>query len=168
MITSRLKKLTAAGLVLLLTVTLTACDKGRDNSDNSNNNTGGNQTASREITIDLDLVEMGHELAHAESANVFENPHEYIGKVFRIRGVFESTHWEEEDYYFHDIVLDGSDDYPAKYYEIFLVPGRNGETLPYPEEGEYVELIGTFEIYEYAEHDLPRLVVTEYTVLSNE
>jgi hypothetical protein len=110
-------------------------------------------------TIDIDLTAFSTTMAYSVMTDVFTNPDEYIGKVFKTNGVYEPYFFEATGREHSLITVEGPPGCCPKLLEVKW----DGE---FPEDFAEVQVTGVFGIYEEAGYVLPYLQVDTLTVLA--
>jgi len=90
----------------------------------------------------IDIVEMSETLVGATMLNIINEPERYMGKTIRVAGTYQPFYWDEEDRYFHDLVIESQAGCCPKILEFIL----NDED--YPMVGTMIELVGIYSSYE--------------------
>ena len=91
--------------------------------------------------IDVDLTELSSTMVYSEVYNIMSSPEDYIGKTMKVRGMYYS--WYSDD---------GTVSYPACVIQDATACCQQGiefvlDSGDYPEEGDEVTVIGTFDSY---------------------
>lgn len=102
--------------------------------------------------VDIDLTVMSSAMVYAEVFDMMEKPHDYIGKVVKMRGTYGSYHDTVNDVYYFACVIEDATACCAQGIEFVLT---DEYTYPddYPEEGGEVTVVGTFDTYMEGEYE---------------
>jgi len=111
--------------------------------------------------IVIDIVAMSETLAGATMLNILNEPERYVGKTIRVAGTYQPFYWDEEDRYFHDLIVESQAGCCPKILE-FILSGDD-----YPMAGAMIELVGIYSSYELDGQILYYLAVNEMNVLDN-
>lgn len=95
-------------------------------------------------TCDIDLTKMNSTMVYAEVNNMLMNPDEYIGKTVRMQGTFNSFEAQERNYY--ACIIADATACCAQGIEFVLEKQRKYPD-EYPESGDEITVLGTFETY---------------------
>lgn len=141
-----------------------------DNDTLSQKNTSKNEEALPSLQIhdtppmtvtEGDVIEIKEKLFIAQTNDIYINPEDYLGKTLKYEGIFIPFFWEEtgETYYYVIRYGPGCCGFDANAgFEVIW----DGD---WPEENDWVEVIGVLEMYEEDGWKLLRLSLTEMTVL---
>lgn len=97
--------------------------------------------------VDYDLTTMSSDMVYATVYQMMIDPDAYIGKTFRMDGLYYSTYYEPTAQYYHYCIIQDATACCAQGLE--FVWGDGGHVYPdeYPEENTVVVVQGVFETY---------------------
>lgn len=132
-----MKKFMSLVILVLVSVTLTACGGSADGKEIS---------ASSNIKIDTDLSLLSNTMVTSELFNMITKPEDYNGKTVKISGQFSAIEKTTKDYSFA-VIIAGADACCSQGVEFVMK-----EDLKYPDDypllGAGITVVGTFETYE--------------------
>lgn len=155
-----MKKVLSFLLVICMLFALSACGSkdgengatGNPSNSQQNNSGTGSQTTQK---IDVDLTQLSSTMVYSEVYNMMYTPENYIGKTVKMNGAFAL--------YYQQLDENGQPDfnYPIYYACViadatsccsqgleFVLNGDYSYPDDYPELGEDITVVGTFETYE--------------------
>lgn len=148
-------------LLILLLCSLCAC--GMDNRSNSKEAVEDSNSNS---TIDVDLTALSSTMVYGEVYNMMVTPEEYVGKTIKMCGKFATYQPTDEDgnvtsnqIGFACIIADATA--CCSQGLEFVLEGDYSYPDDYPELGEEITIIGTFETYEENGHMFCHLIDAE-------
>ncbi|MCR4990498.1 MAG: hypothetical protein K6A38_06530 [Lachnospiraceae bacterium] len=99
--------------------------------------------------VDVDLTVLSSTMVYSEVYNIVSLPEEYIGKVIKMEGIASTYIDEETGAIYYACIIQDATACCAQGIEYIL---SEDETLPYPEDGEIVTVIGVFDTYQEGEY----------------
>ena len=114
--------------------------------------------------VDMDLTTFSKTMMTAAIDNIYATPDEYLNKTIKMSGQYYSAYYSDVDRRFH-YVLYIDDESCCSYGFMFERDGVYPDD--YPEEGEGIEVSGTFESGEALDLIYHYLAVNEIIVLNN-
>ena len=126
-----MKKFFAVFLTVVMTFALVGC--------------GGDSSSTGEI--DLDLTELSSTMVYSEVSNIMTTPDDYIGQTVKMNGTFASYYDEQEDEYFFACVIADATACCQQGLE-FQLKGDHKYPDDYPEVGDEITIVGTFDTYD--------------------
>ena len=106
-----------------------------------------------DTSVDYDLTEMNSDMVYATVYQLMMDPEKYIGKTFKIDGLYYSGQNEETGTVYHYCVIQDALACCAQGLEFVVEDGSDPDTVEYPEEKTEIEVKGTFETYKEADDD---------------
>ena len=101
--------------------------------------------------VDMDLTQMTGTMLYSQVSYMMYKPEEYLGQTVMVPGTFSAVYSEEEDrYYFGCLVRDKSA--CCVLGVEFELPEDYVYPDDYPEEGEEITVMGTFDTYQEGEY----------------
>ncbi len=99
--------------------------------------------------VDVDLTALSSTMVYAEVFNIMMQPDSYVGKRIKMGGAYNSQYLAEEDAQVHFVVIADATACCAQGLE-FRLSADPAPVYPddYPAANTYVEVTGTFGIYE--------------------
>ncbi len=99
-----------------------------------------------EAGIDVDLTILSSTMVYSEVYDMMVCPENYVGKIVKMSGVYTMFHDENTDKYYHACVITDATACCAQGIEFEL---SDDFVFPddYPEEGDPICIVGTFETY---------------------
>ena len=144
----RIRERIALLVVLTVCLWITGC---------GNNNSQPRDNSPATTKIDIDMSRMSDVMAHAQAEKILESPEEHVGKTFKIKGKYQYLFWEEQGRYYSDIVIDSEGTCP-KFFEIVW-------DSEFPDDGEMIEIIGVFGMYDDGGHEVPYIEIESLVVV---
>lgn len=106
-----------------------------------------------DTSVDYDLTEMNSDMVYATVYRMMMDPEKYIGKTFKIDGLYYSGQNEETGIVYHYCVIQDALACCAQGLEFVVEDGSAPDTVEYPEEETEIEVKGTFETYKESDDD---------------
>ena len=106
-----------------------------------------------DTSVDYDLTEMNSDMVYATVYQLMMDPEKYIGKTFKIDGLYYSGQNEETGTVYHYCVIQDALACCAQGLEFVVEDGSDPDTVEYPEEKTEIEVKGTFETYKESDDD---------------
>jgi len=160
-----MKKLSALILVWLLM--LSGCGSQNTSSDAADAANAANaKETSSETTVENtqesnEVVEITENLFIAQTNEIYLNAVDYLGKTIKYEGIFNVYEWEETDTTYYQVIRYGpgccGNDGVAGFEVIW-----DGD---YPQQDDWVEVVGTLEEYEENGSQILRIRLTSLSVL---
>lgn len=97
--------------------------------------------------VDYDLSKMDSNMVYSVVWQMMSNPEEYIGKSFRVKGLYTASWYEPTQQYYHYVVLKDAQACCAQGLEFVWEDGNHVYPEEYPAEETQVEIVGVFETY---------------------
>jgi len=120
-----------------------------------------NESPVSSLPADAD-IEIKEKMFIAQTNDIYLNAEDYLGKVIKYEGIFDSYTWEEENQTYYSVIRYGpgccGNDGNAGFEVVW-----DGD---YPEKNDWVEIIGTLEAYGENGWQYLRLNLSSLTVLS--
>jgi len=114
--------------------------------------------------IDLDISVMSDTLAFAQVSVLFDNPDEYFGKTIKISGLYNSSHYEETEQYYHYLVISDASICCKQAVE-FKWAGESPYPDDYPGEDTKILITGKFSSYDEDGFMYCYLAVSDLTII---
>lgn len=110
----------------------------QDSEDNTKSDSG----------VDYDLTTMGSDMVYATVYQLMVNPDEYVGKTFKMNGLYYASYYEPTSKYYNYCIIKDAMACCAQGLE-FLCEDKS-YTYPddYPAENAQITVTGTFETYQ--------------------
>lgn len=93
---------------------------------------------------EIDLTSMSSTMVYSYVFNMISTPDNFVGKRFRIRGIYDEGLWKPTNQMYHYIIIDDATACCAQGLEFVLTD----EAAAYPQPGDEIEISGIFGIYE--------------------
>lgn len=118
----------------------------QEQSEVAEDNSDLEQTGDTE-GIDVDLTTMSATVVYSEVYNMMVSPSEYVGKTVKMDGMFTVYYDEALDKYYYACIIMDATACCSQGIEFVLIKDY---TYPddYPQEGENICVLGTFDTYE--------------------
>lgn len=97
--------------------------------------------------VDYDLSKMDSNMVYSIVWQMMSNPEEYIGKSFRVKGLYTASWYEPTQQYYHYVVIEDAQACCAQGVEFVWEDGNHVYPEEYPTEETQVEVVGVFETY---------------------
>lgn len=97
--------------------------------------------------VDIDLTALNSLLVYAEVYNMMTQPNNYIGKTIKMSGPYTPSYYEVTDTVYHYVIIEDATACCAQGIE-FIWKGEHAYPEDYPQEQQYVELVGVFGSYD--------------------
>ena len=109
-------------------------------------------------------------MVYATVFQITNHPEDYVGKTFRIEGIFSSSYADTLDRYFYYCIIKDALACCAQGLEFVLSDSENRSIDDYPAEGTEIIVEGTLETYTEPGFSVAygRLVDATYTLVSSE
>lgn len=126
--------------------------------------------ASENSDVDYDLTAMDSDMVYATVFQITNHPEDYVGKTFRIEGIFSSSYADTLDRYFYYCIIKDALACCAQGLEFVLSDSETLSPDDYPAEGTEIIVEGTLETYTEPGFSVAygRLVDASYTLVSSE
>lgn len=126
--------------------------------------------ASENSDVDYDLTAMDSDMVYATVFQITNHPEDYVGKTFRIEGIFSSSYADTLDRYFYYCIIKDALACCAQGLEFVLSDSEDLSIDDYPAEGTEIIVEGTLETYTEPGFSVAygRLVDASYTLVSSE
>lgn len=120
-----------------------------EKSLNSDSKTEENvtSTSSSDNKIDYDLTEMGSDMVYATVYQMMIEPNEFIGKTFKINGIYSVTYYKPTHKYYHCILIKDAMECCSTGLEFEWDDGKHKYPDEYPQKDASITVTGTFETY---------------------
>ncbi len=116
--------------------------------------------AKEPYTIDVDLTKLSSTMVFGEVYNMLANSKDYVGKTIKMGGAYSSNFFDLTQKNYHYVVISDATACCQNGIEFVF-----DESLKYPEDypkiGNYVEVVGVFDIYEELQTRYPYLKAVE-------
>ncbi|MCL2019116.1 MAG: hypothetical protein FWG70_05080 [Oscillospiraceae bacterium] len=143
----------AACAVIVVCATLLNFNALRSNDDPLTK-----QNNAEDSDVDYNLSGLSSTLISSHINNMWQSPARYMGKTIKADGVY--SYMDIEGYDFHMLVISVTDSCCVD--QLQFVLDADSE-LPYPKEGERIEIKGVFDEYEFFGNTYYYLVDAEIT-----
>lgn len=112
----------------------------------------GGQTKAPEPTpspppVDVDLTVLSSTMVYGEVFQMMMEPHAYLGKTIKMRGLYSASYHEPTEQYYHFVVIQDATACCAQGLEFFWM-GEHVYPDDYPQDGSELEVTGVWERYE--------------------
>ncbi len=97
-------------------------------------------------TVDLDLTTMSGTVVYSQVYNMMSNPTKYVGKTVKIKGAFSAYYSNSTKLYYPAVIIADARACCSQGME-FVLDGNPAYPAGYPESGNEITVIGTFETY---------------------
>lgn len=97
--------------------------------------------------VDFDLTKMSPDMVYAMVYQMMTEPATYEGKVFRINGTYYASFFETNNQYYHYCIIKDALACCTQGMEFIWGDGTHAYPDEFPNEGDVVEITGTFETY---------------------
>ena len=104
-----------------------------------------NENASTDV--DYDLTNMNRDMVYAVVYNMMMSPDSYIGKTFRMEGLYYAGYYEPTELYYHYCVIEDALACCAQGIEFVWGDGSRLYPDEYPQDNTTILVEGTFETY---------------------
>lgn len=111
------------------------------------------ESNSLDTSVDYDLTAMNSDMVYSTVYQLMMDPERYVGKTFKLDGVYYSGENEETGTVYHYCVIKDALACCAQGLEFVKDDGANSDSAEYPEEETEIEIKGTFETYKEANDD---------------
>lgn len=111
------------------------------------------ESNSLDPSVDYDLTEMNSDMVYSTVYQLMMDPERYVGKTFKLNGVYYSGKNEETDTVYHYCVIKDALACCVQGLEFVMNDGANSVLAEYPEEDTEIEIKGTLETYKEANDD---------------
>ncbi len=138
---------TNTGSDTLLSEQVTVTDN-TDSETAKNNTEDTTSSDGTDGTIDVDLTEQSSTMVYAEVYNMMVNPDDYMGKMVKIRGQYNSEYWDQTDKYYFYVIISDATACCQQGIEFIWDDGEHKYPDDYPHNNTTVEITGVFGSYE--------------------
>lgn len=162
-------------VILVCLLLLSGCAAAGENDTTAAKNGGGTQAVGATKSGDgadikvlsptpapnPDIVEITEKLFIAQSNDIYVNTDDYLGKTIKYEGIFQSYYYDVTDTTYYSVIRYGPGccGYDANAgFEVVW----DGD---YPEQDDWVEVVGTLETYEEGGAEYLRLKLSSLKVL---
>lgn len=115
------------------------CENGEDGEkDNGQEDSG----------VDYDLTQMSKDMVYASIWQLMMYPEEYVGKTFKMSGIYYSSYYEPTGQYYYYCLISDAAACCAQGIEFIWEDGSHKYPDEYPEETSEIVITGTFETYQ--------------------
>lgn len=118
--------------------------QGTDDLPEASEETGTQAAAG----VDYDLTAMSSDMVYAMVYHMMTDPYTYVGKTFRMDGLYYSVYYEPTAKYYHYCIIQDALACCAQGMEFVLDDGTHTSPEDYPEENTGVVVQGVFETYQ--------------------
>lgn len=132
-------------IIALLVLTIAGCganESGRKTDDNGNS--ADQENGGR---ADYDLTVMSSDMVYAIVYQMMSEPDDYIGKTFRMDGLYYASYYEPTEQYYHYCIIQDAAACCAQGMEFVWGDGSHIYPDEYPAEDTMVVVQGVFETY---------------------
>lgn len=157
--------------ILLLVLILTGCgtstinnkrtvsleSKAGSNASAGLESKAGNETVTNEQGIDYDLSVMGADMVYATVYQMMVDPDSYVGKSFRVRGIYYSVYSEENHMYYHFCMIKDAAACCAQGIELLWKDEKMNMHEDCPDEDTVITVEGVFETYKEGKNTYGRI-----------
>lgn len=99
------------------------------------------------VIIDYDLTNMSSDMVYAIVYQMMVDPDAYIGKTFRMEGMYYAVYYEPTGKYYHYCIIQDAPACCAQGMEFVWGDGSHVYPDEYPKENTKIVVQGTFETY---------------------
>lgn len=100
-----------------------------------------------ESGVDYDLTGMGSDMIYATVYQLMVNPDDYVGKTFKMKGLYYPSYYEGTGQYYHYCTIKDAAACCAQGIEFVWEDGNHVYPDEYPAENSEIIITGTFETY---------------------
>ncbi len=97
--------------------------------------------------IDYDLTKMGSDMVYATVYQLMVSPEEYVGKTFKMNGLYYATYYEPTNQIYHYCIIQDATACCAQGLEFVWDDGSHKYPDEYPEDDSEIVVMGVFETY---------------------
>lgn len=108
---------------------------------------GPEQNEEKKSNVDYDLTQMNSDMVYAMVYQMMAVPEQYVGKTFRMDGIFYSSYYDTTNQYYFYCVIQDALACCTQGIEFVWEDGSHIYPDEYPEEAEEIIVEGTFETY---------------------
>ena len=124
-------------------------EKATENLDTSKKKPkDADKEAKTQEKIDCDFTQMGKDMVYATVYQMMTNPQEYEGKMIKMRGLYDTSYYEETDTTYHFCIIKDATACCSQGLEFVWEDGTHKYPEEYPEKQEEIEVTGIFEVYQ--------------------
>ena len=105
------------------------------------------QDEEKKSNVDYDLTQMNSDMVYAMVYQMMAVPEQYVGKTFRMDGIFYSSYYDTTNQYYFYCVIQDALACCTQGIEFVWEDGSHIYPDEYPEEAEEINGEGTFETY---------------------
>lgn len=105
------------------------------------------QNEEKKSNVDYDLTQMNSDMVYAMVYQMMAVPEQYVGKTFRMDGIFYSSYYDTTNQYYFYCVIQDALACCTQGIEFVWDDGSHIYPDEYPEEAEEIIVEGTFETY---------------------
>lgn len=105
------------------------------------------QNEEKKSNVDYDLTQMNSDMVYAMVYQMTAVPEQYVGKTFRMDGIFYSSYYDTTNQYYFYCVIQDALACCTQGIEFVWEDGSHIYPDEYPEEAEEIIVEGTFETY---------------------
>jgi len=105
------------------------------------------QDEEKKSNVDYDLTQMNSDMVYAMVYQMMAVPEQYVGKTFRMDGIFYSSYYDTTNQYYFYCVIQDALACCTQGIEFVWEDGSHIYPDEYPEEAEEIIVEGTFETY---------------------
>lgn len=98
--------------------------------------------------INYDLTGMGSDMVYATVFQLMQNPQKYIGKTFKIKGIYYPSYCEATGQYYHYCIIEDATACCAQGLEFIWEDGSHSFPDDYPPKGAEIIVTGIYETYQ--------------------
>ncbi len=109
---------------------------------------GSTNLDSEDTGVDYDLTKMGSDMIYATVYQLMVSPEDYIGKTFKMSGLYSATYYEPTKQYYHYCIIEDATACCAQGMEFIWGDGSHIYPEDYPENKSKIIVTGTFETYQ--------------------
>ena len=121
---------------------------GQSGENNKKNDTGESvPVEEKKSNVDYDLTQMNSDMVYAMVYQMMVTPEQYVGKTFRMDGIFYSSYYDTTNQYYFYCVIQDALACCAQGIEFVWDDGTHIYPDEYPAEAEEIIVEGTFETY---------------------
>ena len=121
---------------------------GQSGENNKKNDTGESvPVEEKKSNVDYDLTQMNSDMVYAMVYQMMVTPEQYVGKTFRMDGIFYSSYYDTTNQYYFYCVIQDALACCAQGIEFVWDDGSHIYPDEYPAEAEEIIVEGTFETY---------------------
>ncbi len=121
--------------------------KSKDQETEKQEEKGKKAQKTSDSGVDYDLSSMDSDMVYASVYQLMVEPSSYVGKTFKMQGIYYATYYEPTKKYYHYIIIQDALACCAQGIEFVWDDGSHVYPDEYPKNDSKIEIVGTFETY---------------------